>query len=88
MSGRGITVPEVFRALGFEPVPEATWAVGAAVREAWRAETGALPPKALRPKTGGGGSHCFAVYPPDWQPRIAEFVRAHASAAAAQGKLF
>ena len=55
----GITVVEVFRALGIEPVKNVTWPVGKAVAKKWRDENGSEPPKANRTKTGGGGMHCI-----------------------------
>lgn len=57
------TVIDVLRERGIELVPAVTWACGTAAREAWLAHYGRLPDKALRKKTNGKGSHCFAVYP-------------------------
>jgi hypothetical protein len=48
----------------------------------------APPPKALRPKTSGSGSHCFAVYPPEMVPLIERIIGEHKAAAARQGSLF
>lgn len=86
--GAPITVLDVFRDLGFEPVPDDTWAVGAAMQKRYSEVVGKQPDKELRPKTGGGGSHCFAVYPASWRPEIERLVRLTASQRAKQGKLF
>lgn len=83
-----ITVIDVFRELGLEPVPSATWAVGAAVRDEFYSRFGMLPQKALRPKTDGPGSHCFAVYPEEWRPIIEEKARSIAVEAAKQPDMF
>jgi hypothetical protein len=80
-------VPAIFRELGVEPEPHATWAVGAAAREKYRERFGQLPPKELRPKTNGGGSHCFATYPESMRAEIEALVRAVAAQAARQGSL-
>ena len=83
-----ITVIDVMRALGVEPEPRVSWAVGAAVANRYFAEVGDLPIKALRPKTGGGGSHCFALYPVSWRPIIEDAVRSAQVEAARQGDIF
>lgn len=83
-----LTIPDVFRLLGYEPVPADTWAAGAAMREAYRGVTGEYPVKALRPKTSGPGSHCFALYPPDWLPKMKEVVKVVASEREKQFSLF
>jgi hypothetical protein len=84
----GVTVPEVMKALGLEPEPHVSWSIGARVREEYVATMKAPPPKALRPKTSGSGSHCFAVYPPEMVPLIERIVGEHKAAAARQGSLF
>lgn len=66
-----ITVVDVCREMGVEPVPEMMWSVGNLVRDIYVSRRGELPPKELRPKTyADGGSHCFAVYPLDWRQMI------------------
>jgi hypothetical protein len=35
-------------------------------------EYGEQPPKENRTKTNGVGVHCFALYPPEWQKKIAD----------------
>lgn len=83
-----ITVVEVAKALGVEITNDLTWSVGRAVRERWQDLHDALPPKDLRPKTNGEGSHCFAVYPPSWRSTIADLIRAHGARPNPQGTLF
>jgi hypothetical protein len=83
-----ITVVDVFTDLGFEPIPDDTWAVGAAVRELYKSAMGQSPMLELRKKTNGPGSHCFAVYPPHWRPKIEEIVRSVAKRRDNQLKLF
>lgn len=83
-----ITVMDVFRELQIEPEPSVSWSVGAAVRRLYESETGSLPPKELRPKTSGGGSHCFAAYPDSWRPRIVAAIQSHQTQTARQGDLF
>jgi hypothetical protein len=69
---KGVTVTQVFRAIGVEPDKHLTWTVGAVMAEQYLQEKGLEVPKANRPKTNGGGSHCMAVYPAGWFDRIAE----------------
>lgn len=91
MSDSGFTVIDLIRAHGCEPEPRVSWPIGTAVREAYRARTGELPVKALRSKTSGPGSHCFAVYPETFRAEATDLVRAllesTAAARAAQGTL-
>lgn len=87
----GITVVEVFRELGVEPEKKATWPVGRAVAKKWRDENGCEPPKENRTKTGGGGMHCFAIYPENFRPVIVRAIQAVSTVAAksdSQGGLF
>jgi hypothetical protein len=84
---RKISVIDVIRSMKVDPEPQLCWTVGALTREAWRSEYGELPEKQLRPKTSGGGTHCFAVYPASWRHRIAKFVSAYKTQAAKQGDL-
>jgi len=83
-----ITVIDVMRDLGLEPSNGAAWEIGAAVRVAWETENGELPRNELRRKTAGGGSHCLAVYPPGWRPRIEQIVRRFVTTRALQPDLF
>jgi len=79
-----ITVMDVFRDLGIEPDNRVSWAVGAAVRDLYEAREGALPPKHLRRKTGGAGSHCFACYPESMRVDIERVIRTHQTQKAKQ----
>lgn len=73
--GQGVTVVERIRELGIEPSRELSWRAGDAVRRAWEARTGSLPEKALRRKSSGTGSHCFAIYPESFTPEIDAILR-------------
>ena len=83
-----ITVIDVFHDLDLEPIPEDTWAAGNAARDLYLDTTGHLPPKELRNKTNGPGSHCFAVYPESWREELEEIVRLVAKRRANQLRLF
>lgn len=73
---RFITTIQVFASLGIAATNEQTWTVGNRMQRLWVKEHGAQPPKDNRQKTNGPGSHCFALYPPEWRPRIvAEIAR-------------
>lgn len=72
-----ITVVDVMRDLGLEVTPSLSWSIGAAVRALYEERYGALPDKALRAKTNGAGSHCFAVYPEHMRADIVAIVRRH-----------
>jgi hypothetical protein len=66
-SMKDFTVPSRIKVLGIDATNEFSWIVGAAVRDRYEAIVGEKPMKALRRKTYGVGSHCFAVYPPEFQ---------------------
>lgn len=87
-----ITVMEVFRELGLDPDPRQSWAVGQHLQAEFRAKYGAQPPKENRKKTRGPGTHCMAVYPVRWKPKIkaaiAHFAAEATQRAAAQPALF
>jgi len=83
-----ITVIDVFNDLGFDPIPEDTWTAGASARNMYESVVGQPPPLELRRKTNGAGTHCFAVYPPSWRPKLETIVRSIARHRAAQLKLF
>lgn len=70
-----ITTMQVFRAMGITPTNEQSWAVGIRAQAAWATEHGYQPPKDNRTKTSGKGVHCFALYPPEWRPRIESIIR-------------
>lgn len=70
-----ITVIDVFKERGAETDNEKTWSVGQLVQAHWTKENdGALPPKALCPKTRGAGKHCLAVYPESYRPIISGYI--------------
>jgi hypothetical protein len=77
MSGR-ITITQVARSMGVELDNATAWSIGAGMADKYVREFGEQPPKELRPKTSGGGSHCFAVYPPTWESHIRRSIQAHA----------
>ena len=84
-----ITVIDVMRSMNVEITPDLSWSVGAAVRERWRmTHDDELPKKRLRSKTSGGGSHCFAVYPLEWDKIIREIVNSFTTQKQKQGELF
>jgi hypothetical protein len=82
------TVIDRIRALGFEATKRQRWEIGARVRDKWVEEHGELPEKQLRTKTSGEGSHCLAVYPNDFVPKIDEVIRREELADESQGRLF
>jgi hypothetical protein len=83
-----ITVIQVFRALGVEPSPDQSWSVGSRVATAYQRVMNEEPPKELRQKTSGSGSHCLAVYPSSWFDAIATEVLAVKAADDSQQDLF
>ena len=83
-----ITVPQVFRVMGIVPSNEEAWSVGARIATMYAEIYGEQPPKDNRPKTSGGGTHCFALYPPDWELRIREVIHDVVGFNRAQGSLF
>jgi hypothetical protein len=82
------TIIDVYRRLGFEPEKESTWNAGAAMREKYKEIYGTLPPKQLRTKTCGTGSHCFAIYPDNMMELAEKIVRNCARIEARQRELF
>jgi hypothetical protein len=82
------TIIDRFRELRLEPTKNVTWSVGDTVMYKYVSEFGRQPPKVLRPKTNGGGSHCFALYPDGWEPLVDRIILAHAVERQRQGELF
>jgi hypothetical protein len=86
------TIIQECRRQGYEPTPRVAWELGAAVRDGYVIVYGSPPIKALRGKTHGTGSHCFALYPDEFRPIAAEIIRAllvaDRAAALAQPSLF
>ena len=64
------------------------WAIGQAMEAAWKWETGTAPLKDLRTKKSGGGSHCFALYPPKFIKRMELIIRGYRPPSADQLNLF
>jgi len=91
MRDADFTTIDLLRSEGVEITPHLSWTVGTTVREAYHRETGKLPAKALRTKTDGTGSHCFAIYPEWFRPEalriIRQIVKATQALAARQGRL-
>jgi hypothetical protein len=69
-----VTIIEVARDMGVEMPKETAWAVGSAIADIYVKETKRQPPKELRRKTNGHGSHCFAVYPLTYVPKIMDAI--------------
>jgi hypothetical protein len=74
-----ITVPDVVRGMKIEPTPRLNVSVGGRMQHIFCRRFGAQPPKVLGEKTAGGGSHCFAIYPPSWRKEIEAIVREYRS---------
>lgn len=83
-----ITVTQVARAMGIDLDNRVSWAVGTVMANLHVERFGEQPPKELRPKTNGPGSHCFATYPPTWEAEIRSVITSHLDAARNQGDLF
>jgi hypothetical protein len=83
-----ITVMQVFNAMGIKPDKSTSWSVGSMIASEFANEFGHQPPKDNRPKTSGSGTHCFALYPRSWEPRIRAVIAKHVTAQSAQGGLF
>lgn len=87
MSG-DFTLIDVLRDRGIEPHKSFSWTLGAILRDRYREMVGDLPVKALRTKTIGIGSHCFATYPPEFRPTAEALVNEYFAMLAAQLDLF
>ena len=83
-----ITVMQVFKALGVQPDPKVSWSVGSRIAAAYAEEYGKQPPKENRPKTSGGGSHCFAIYPATWRRKIEKAIKDVVAFQRSQGDMF
>lgn len=83
-----ITIPQVARAMSVELQPREAWSIGSEIATLYQRRVGAQPPKDLRPKTSGSGSHCFAVYPPAWEKTIRSVIEAHVADRRQQNTLF
>ena len=79
---------QVARAMNVDLQPREAWSVGSMIASMYQTRVGHLPTKALRPKTTGAGSHCFAIYPPSWENEIRAAIEAHVENRSDQGSLF
>ena len=57
------------------PTKKDAWKLGSKVRSEYVRLTGKSPVKKLDEKTSGKGSHCFAVYPESFWPRMDEIIK-------------
>lgn len=70
-----VTIQQVARSMGLSLPKETAWAIGTAMANAYKQDNnGTVVPKELREKTNGSGSHCFAVYPLSYVPRIRQAI--------------
>ena len=83
-----VTVHDVAEQIGVELDDEMAWSVGAKIASAWEWQTGTPPLKDLRSKKNGGGSHCFALYPPAFVDRMRLIIRGYRPPNADQMNLF
>jgi hypothetical protein len=83
-----ITVLQVAKAMGVVLDNHTAWAIGSAMAAKYVLEFNEPPPKDNRRKTSGSGSHCFALYPSTWAPRIRKEIEEHAEARQVQLTLF
>lgn len=74
--------------MGVDLDDETAWSIGAQIATAWQWQTGTSPLKDLRSKKNGGGTHCFALYPPAFIERMQLIIRGHRPAKADQLNLF
>ena len=87
LSNPMVTIIEVARSMGLELSKDIAWEVGATVANRYREIYGTQPMKDLRQKTGGGGSHCFAIYPQTFVPVIKAAIEAAGAEKDRQGSL-
>ena len=83
-----LSVHDAARKMGLELDDETAWSLGALIASAWQWQTGTAPLKDLRSKKSGSGTHCFALYPPEWLPRLQEIVLAVSNTRLSQTNLF
>lgn len=74
--------------MGLEPNKNVMWSVGDVMQKKYADQFGRQPTKDNRPKTNGGGSHCFALYPDDWYDVIATEIRKHEAIRLGQYDMF
>ncbi len=83
-----ITIIQVAEAMGVELDRATAWSVGSEMAALYVEEFAEQPPKELRPKTSGAGTHCFAVYPSTWEKRIRAAIERRVDMARRQQGLF
>ena len=83
-----ITVPQVARLMGVNLDNKTSWSVGSEMATMYFKTFGEQPPKDNRPKTNGGGSHCFALYPKNWEAKIREVISQHVAELDKQQDMF
>lgn len=83
-----ITVLQVAKSMGVVLDNPTAWSIGSAMAAKYVLEFNEPPPKDNRPKTSGSGSHCFALYPSTWAPRIRDAIKEHVDAKQVQLTLF
>lgn len=83
-----ITIIQVAQSIGVNLDKATAWSIGSEMASVYVNEFGQQPPKELRPKTSGGGTHCFAVYPASWKARIVKAIRSRELIAKSQKNLF
>jgi len=71
------SVVDVIREASPDHARTLAWTVGRKARRLHIDRYGCPPRKALRRKSGGSGSHDFAIYPPEMRNEIREMVQAH-----------
>ena len=83
-----ITIIQVAKSIGVELDNSTAWSIGSEMASAYAEQYGHQPPKELRPKTSGDGTHCFAIYPASWESKIIEAIKTRKVIADSQQRLF
>ena len=86
--GGWISLHDVAERLGVQLTNGQAWEVGQTVARRWADCVGRQPRKDLRTKKNGAGSHCFAVYPPEWATVLEGVIKAVQPALRGQRDLF
>ena len=83
-----ITIIQVAKSIGVDLDNTTAWSIGSEMAASYVDAFGQQPPKELRPKTSGHGSHCFAIYPSDWRAKIIDAIKQRQVIAKSQKNLF
>jgi hypothetical protein len=83
-----ITIIQVAKSIGVDLDNSTAWSIGSEMAAAYVDAFGEQPPKELRPKTSGSGTHCFAVYPYSWRAKIIDSIKSRQLIAKSQKNLF